>query len=155
VLSFVCNVIVGLLALGVKGFLVASIVAGWLSAAVLLPAPLPLSRQKVSFRRDLFPRGVHSAPDAHNRPALGALVLRSNVFLLKSYSGGTEVGCFSISAQVADVLGILPGAAALVLFPGLIRSSQDRWASTIRSAVTVAGVTAAVCLVAAALAVPF
>lgn len=48
-------------------------------------------------------------------------VLRTNVFLLEFLSF-TEVGYFSIAAQIADALSLLPTTVALLLFPQLINA---------------------------------
>ena len=103
-------------------------VAGILMFALMRAAPGPLG-----FRREIFQAGFHFSAKAYLSCLLAFLVLRSNVFLLQALSGEKEVGLYSIAAQAADVLNILPTSLALVLFPRLAQDEHNGWRVMVRS----------------------
>lgn len=139
---------------GVVGFLVAVLVGWTLAAVALLIVLLGGHFSGLAFDRPAFLAGFRYAAKAYAITLLGFLVLRSNVFLLQSFAGSAEVGFYSIAAQIADVLIIFPTSVALVLFPDLVRNAGTRWSAMVRTAVVVAVVITAACLVAALLAGP-
>jgi len=139
------------LALDVEWFLAATI-AGWTAAAVLVLTVLPRSGRMPRFHGDLFRRGLSYALRAYVLTLLGFLVLRANVFLLERLSSTRELGYFSIAAQVADVLIVVPSSVALVLFPRLARDGRAGFGATIRAATVVGVLLVLACAIVAALA---
>lgn len=135
-------------------FLLASAIAWTLSSAVLLAVLMRASRAPLRFDRAVFGTGFRYAAKAYVAALLGFLVLRANVFLLERMTTAGEVGYFSVSAQIADALGIIPTSVALVLFPDLVRDSRRRWALTIRSCVIVVIILSAACALVAVAAGP-
>lgn len=135
-------------------FLLASAIAWTVSSAILLVVLVRMSRAPLTFDRAAFAKGFRYAAKAYIAALLAFLVLRANVFLLERMTTAGEVGYFSVSAQIADAIGIIPTSVALVLFPDLIRNSQRRWALTIRSCVAVVVILSVVCGLVAAVAGP-
>jgi enterobacterial common antigen flippase len=145
----------GVLGLRAGGFLAVSACAWTVASCCVL---LLLSHGvKVAGRFDTaeFRRGFGYALKAYLVATLGFLVLRGNVFLLQHDYGSRELGFYSVAAQVADALAILPASVALVLFPHLIRGTSAPWRSTVRSFVVVTATLLVVCGIAAAVARPF
>lgn len=140
---------VALLTGRVEWFLAAT-VAGWTAAALALGSILP--RARLRFDAALFRRGLSYAMRAYVLTLLGFLVLRANVFLLERLSSDRELGYFSIAAQIADVLIVLPTSVALVLFPRLVREEHSGFGQTLRVAGIVGGLLVLLCAAAAALA---
>lgn len=143
---------------GVRGFLGANVLAGYFMGAVLLVVLLRYSKdgKDLAFKREVFSAGFRYALKVYIASLLAFLVLRSNVFLLKSLTSVEEVGYFSVATQIADVLSVLPTSVAIVLFPNLVRSdAAGRWATTLRSMATVGGLMVIACAIAAILVEPF
>jgi O-antigen/teichoic acid export membrane protein len=148
----------GLQGWGVVGFLGANVLAGCLTAAVLLVVLLRYSNKAdgFAFRSKVFSAAFRYAAKVYLASLLAFLVLRSNVFLLKGLTSVDQVGYFSVATQLADVLGILPTSVALVLFPNLVQSeAHRRWATTLRSTAIVGGFMTVACLIAVVLVEPF
>lgn len=140
---------------GVGGFLAASLVGWTIASAIVL---LALVRGRVGpLRFDLavFRAGLRYASKAYVITLLGYLVLRSNVFLLQSLSGSTELGYYSIAAQIADVLAIFPTSVAIILFPDLVRNVAGRWSAMVRTVAVVSAIVTAACVLVAIVAGPF
>lgn len=144
-----------LLALGVFGILAAAVVGWTVSALVVLAVLVRGSFRSLAFDRPAFASGFRYAAKAYVITLLGYLVLRSNVFLLQSAAGSTQVGFYSIAAQIADVLMIFPASVALVIFPGLVRDAPGRWTATVRAAGLIGLIVVGACVVAALAAGPF
>lgn len=143
---------------GVKGFLGANVLAGCCMGAVLLVVLLRYSSEGegLAFRREVFSAGFRYGIKVYVASLLAFLVLRSNVFLLKSLATTEEIGYFSVATQIADVLSVLPTSVAIVLFPNLVRSdAAGRWTTTLRSMGTVGGLMVVACAIAAILVEPF
>jgi O-antigen/teichoic acid export membrane protein len=70
----------------------------------------------------------------------GFLIQRIGVTLLMAYRGPSDIGVFSIAAQISDVLIILPSSMAMVLFPTLIRDPSDAWRQTRQAVLIVGGI---------------
>jgi O-antigen/teichoic acid export membrane protein len=81
---------------------------------------------------------------------LALLLLRINVLLLGSYADQSEVGYYSVAAQLSDVLIILPSAVAASLFPRLMAMPSGRWQATLRSFALFGTLYLAACIAAAA-----
>jgi len=155
VLNLACNGVAALAAPNVSGFLLASVAASWITLAALLLSFARLAPGPLGFDAPAFQTGLRYSGRAYLVTMLGFLVLRSNVFLLNHFCPASEVGYFSIAAQISDVLAILPTSVALVLFPALVRSEGSPWPATLRSLAAVGGLLAAACLAAAVLVGPF
>jgi antigen flippase len=140
---------------GAAGFVGASIAAWSVSALALGGLLVAGRRASLFFDLEAFARGFRFATKAYVITALGFLVLRSNVFLLRREHGPGELGIYSVAAQLGDVLAILPQSVALVLFPRLVRDERSRWEATRRAATAVAAVMLVACTLAAVLARPF
>ena len=142
------------LGLHVAGFLATSALAWWLIAVVLL---LVLQREAgLSWRLSpaAFRTGLRYATKAYVVALLGFLVLRSNFFLLARLAAPNQIGYFSVAAQLADVLALVPTAAAIVIFPRLVKEQTESWERTVGTAKAVAAGLAALCLLTALVAAP-
>ena len=129
----------GMLAFGVSGFLAASALAWALASSLLLFVLVRIAGWRSRFDWGVFRDGFRYAAKTYVIAGLGFLVLRSNVFLLTRIKGTTDVGYFSVAAQIADALAILPTSAALVLFPSLVRDRTTRFASSLRACAATMG----------------
>jgi len=139
---------------GVFGFLACTLV-GWLVTAALLAMSLHVPQGSVWFDPRTFVKGWRYSAKAYTAALLGLMVLRSNVFLLKFLCGSREVGYYSIAAQMADALGVLPVAVGTVLFPRLVTDADTAWEITKRTAIIVASIMLTLCVASLFLAGPF
>ncbi|MCG8992297.1 oligosaccharide flippase family protein [Laribacter hongkongensis] len=72
----------------------------------------------------LLREGFGYAMRAYLGTVLGFAVLRVNTLLVEKYTDAETFGVWSISAQLLDVIIVIPSTIALVLFPRIMRSEQ-------------------------------
>ena len=72
----------------------------------------------------LLREGFGYAMRAYLAAALGFATLRLNTLLIEKYTDAETLGVWSISAQLLDVILIIPSTIALVLLPRIMRSEQ-------------------------------
>ncbi len=147
-------VIAGIVGAGAAGFVGAAIATWVASGVATAAAALRGHHLRLRFDRSLFTVGFRYATKAYVITLLGFLVLRANVFLLRREYGPAELGLYSIAAQFADVLAIVPQAIALVLFPRLVRDTASRWTATLRATVATTALLVVACGVTAIVAGP-
>lgn len=131
-----------LLGAGVDGFLATSTLAWFVTGSTMFLVIMRISGATLAFDRSVFARAFRYAARAYTLAFLAFLVLRGNVFLLERLAGSTELGVYSVAAQVGDLLGIVPGSVALILFPQLVHESAGIWPRTIRAAIRTGAITA-------------
>lgn len=117
------------------------------------------ARRQLALRPDagLLKSGLTLSLRAFLVNTLSFLVLRSNVLVLGHSGAGTELGYYSIGAQVFDVATLVPISIATVLFPVFARSG-GAWRSLRDSVRRVALAMGILCAVGGSLtpfAVPF
>src|SRR5260370_11320308 len=117
--------------------LFASATAAWMTAIALLVVLLR-GHIRIRFDSAVFMAGVRFAAKAYLVTLLGFLLLRTYVFLLDRFTGSAELGQYSIAAQIADVLIVLPSSVALLLFPKLVSEGDRGWSMLLRSTRTTA-----------------
>src|SRR5690606_12780995 len=77
-------------------------------------------------------RGVAYAFRAYLAALLGFLMLRVGTIALQQNATLADLGQFSIAAQIADALILVPSTVALLLFPNLVRAEEGlRWSATV------------------------
>ena len=140
------------LGLHVAGFLATSALAWWLIAAVLLFVLQREAGRSWRLSSSAFRTGLRYATKAYVVALLGFLVLWTNFFLLARLAAPNQIGYFSVAAQLADVLALLPTAAAIVIFPRLVKERTESWERTVATAKAVAAGLAALCLLTALIA---
>jgi O-antigen/teichoic acid export membrane protein len=74
--------------------------------------------------------GIQFASRAYLALLCGFLIQRIGVALVATYRDVAEIGVYSIAAQIADVLVIVPTSMALVIFPMLVRDPVSAWPKT-------------------------
>ncbi len=154
VLVFCALVTAGVAGAGASGFIIASI-AAWTISAIAVGISL-LRRHPFSLRFDtrMLRLGLRYAFKSYIIALLAFLVLRSNIFLLRREWGPAQLGLYSVAAQIADVLAILPQTVHLILFPRLVREGGSRWPVTIRAAAGLGSAVTIMCIVTAMVAEP-
>lgn len=150
----VATVIAWVMHMGVTGFLVATTLARVAAAAIVMLALLRLCRFKLLFDWRIFKSAFRVSFKAYVITAQGFIVLRTNVFMLQALVSSREVGLYSIAAQIADVMVLLPDTMALLLFPDLVRAKDRRWQLTKNAVLLTAAIMASACIVAALTAAP-
>jgi O-antigen/teichoic acid export membrane protein len=128
-------------------FLAASAIAGTLNAFFL--ARYTFRNRSVSFRFDtaLFRAGLPYALRAYVINALSTLALKSPALMFTSAVPKSELGYFSIAAQVFEAVSVVPASIAAVLFPVLMKLGIDRWRETLRYMTLLMGLALLVALV--------
>lgn len=110
-------------ALGTTGAAVATVLGMWVSLT---------RRRHVAFGFDfgLFRESFAFAARAYMAVLAGFLMQRAAATVLLAHGEVRGLGLFSVSAQIYDVLLILPSSVGLVLFPTLIKHSANAWSAT-------------------------
>jgi O-antigen/teichoic acid export membrane protein len=146
--------VAGIAGFAATGFVAVSTavwVAGGVAAAALVARH---GRLSLAPSRELIAIGFRYATKSYIITLFGFVALRGNIFLLRREFGPADLGLYSIAAQVADVLTVLPQAVGVILFPHLVRNADARWQRTMRAAVWVGAVMLVVCVVTAIAAGP-
>jgi enterobacterial common antigen flippase len=142
----------------VYSFLLISLL-GWTIVAIILFINLmylsPLSCRTLRFSQACFLQGASYGVKAYLITLIGMLVLKSNVLLLRYFSTEDVLGYYSIASQLNDCLVILPASIGLILFPNLVRNTDNRWKEMKKSLYLTAGMMLLSCLLAAILVKPF
>lgn len=73
---------------------------------------------------NILREGFGYAMRAYLASAFGFAVLRLNTLLVEKYTDAETLGVWSISAQLLDVIIVIPNTIALVLFTRIMRSEQ-------------------------------
>lgn len=107
------------------------------------------------FDLDLFRRSIGYSLRAFFVTLLGFAVLRGNVLFIENLAPAAELGYYSVAAQVADAVSVLPISFALVIFPRLVRQDLGRYEAAMKNARLMAVIMAAACIGAAILIQPF
>jgi O-antigen/teichoic acid export membrane protein len=97
----------------------------------------------------LVRQGLGFSTRAYFVLVLGYLLQRSGAALLVASGSPGEIGQYSVASQVVDVLLIVPGSIALVLYPRLVRHSEDLWPQVRRTAILTTISMIALCVIAA------
>jgi len=81
-----------------------------------------------AFDYSLFYNGIAFALRAHIATLLGFVMARMGVVVIRQFGDFADLGYWSVAAQIADALLILPGTVSLLLFPSLVRAEGEmRW----------------------------
>jgi O-antigen/teichoic acid export membrane protein len=136
-----------------SGFLFAAVAASLISSVlawVVLAKGVSVPR---AFDYSLFYRGIAFALRAHIATLFGFLMMRMSVVVLRQFGTFGDLGYWSIAAQIADALLVLPATIGLLLFPSLVRAEGSmRWNEYKIALLQLSFVMALLCVVSAALA---
>ena len=81
-----------------------------------------------TFDGRLFSRGIAFALRAYVLALAGFLMMRTSVVIIRRANAFADLGHWSISAQIAEALLLLPATTSLLLFPTLVRAGRgERW----------------------------
>lgn len=139
----------------VAAFLAGSLLATLAAALLALWALARGFTLRLRFDASVLRPAVRYSVRAFIVTLLGFVVLRGNVLILERFAGSDQLGYYSVAAQLADVVAILPVSFALVIFPRLVRQGTGRYQATWRQAKLVAALMLLACGGAALLAAPF
>jgi O-antigen/teichoic acid export membrane protein len=155
-LAVVSAAIAALLLPELNSFLVAAIIA---SALTCIFSWMLISEDCVvpwTFDWPLLSEGILFAARAHVTVLVGFLMARTGVAILRYDDAFADIGYWSIAAQIADGLLILPSTVGLLLFPALVRAGDaERWVEFTAMAWRMGVVMLVVCVAAAVLVHPF
>ncbi len=105
-----------------SGFLVAAVAASLITCLVAWLVLAKGVKVPRSFDFPLFYQGIAYALRAHVATLLGFFMARMSVVVLRQFGGFADLGYWSVAAQIADALLILPATIGLLLFPALVRA---------------------------------
>jgi O-antigen/teichoic acid export membrane protein len=111
----------------------------------------------VSWRFDfaLFRKGMMFAARAHIAALVGFGMARTSAIVLRHHEAFADLGHWSIAAQIADALLLLPATISLLLFPALVKAdTKQRWSEFKLMTLKVSAVMAILCLVVAGIVFP-
>jgi O-antigen/teichoic acid export membrane protein len=108
-----------------------------------------------SFDTALFYEGIAFALRAHIATLFGFVMVRMSVMMIRQFGDFADLGYWSIAAQIADALLILPATISLLLFPSLVRAEGVmRWNEFKVALSQLSSVMAVLCILAAVAARP-
>jgi O-antigen/teichoic acid export membrane protein len=108
-----------------------------------------------AFDYSLFYDSIAFALRVHIATLLSFLMARMGVLLIRQSGNFSDLGYWSVAAQIADALLILPGTITLLLFPSLVRAEGAvRWNEFKTTLFQLSAIMAVLCIVAAAVAHP-
>jgi O-antigen/teichoic acid export membrane protein len=111
-----------------NGFLLAAVAASIVACILAWIVLANGIRIPWTFDYSLFYAGLAYASRAHIATLLGFLMARMGVVVIRQFGDFADLGYWSIAAQIADALLILPGTISLLLFPSLVRAEgKMRW----------------------------
>jgi O-antigen/teichoic acid export membrane protein len=138
-----------------NGFLVAAVAASVLACVlswIVLARGISIPR---AFDYSLFYDSIAYALRAHIATLFGFLMARMGVLLIRQSGNFTDLGYWSVAAQIADALMILPGTVTLLLFPALVRAEGAvRWNEFKTALFQLGFIMAVLCIAVAAVAHP-
>jgi O-antigen/teichoic acid export membrane protein len=109
-------------------FLTAAVATGLLSCAAAWIFLLPRDRASWRFDRALFAKSIAFALRAHAIILLGFLMMRTAPVILRQDEAFGDLGQWSVAAQIAEALLLLPATVSLLLYPTLVRAEHEaRW----------------------------
>ena len=156
VLSVVSAAIAALLLPVLNSFLVAAVIE---SALTCLFSWMFVTKDCVvpwTFDWSLLSESIKFAARAHVNVLVAFLMARTGIGILRYHDAFTDIGYWSIAAQITDGLLIFPSTVALLIFPALVRAAHaDRWNEFIAMTWRMGAVMLMVCAAAALLAHPF
>lgn len=136
-------------------FLVAIVATGLLSCTVAWLLVAQGSALSWRFDGTLFMQSIAFALRAHVIILLGFLMARTSPVILRNAEAFADLGHWSIAAQIADALLLLPATVSLLLYPALVRADDEsRWTELKRIALRLGLMMAALCFIFALLAAP-
>ena len=155
IFSSVASIAMALLAAypspSLNGFLFAAVAAAVFSCGLgwaVLAKGIHIPRK---FDYSLFSRGIAFALRAHVATLFGFLMARMGVMVIREFGNFSDLGFWSIAAQIADALLILPATISLLLFPSLVRvEGAMRWNEFKTALIQLSFVMALLCIVTAA-----
>jgi O-antigen/teichoic acid export membrane protein len=122
---------------------VLSCVVGWTVLARGIAVPR-------KFDYPLFSRGIAFALRAHIATLFGFLMARMGVMVIREFGNFSDLGYWSIAAQLCDALLVLPATIGLLLFPSLVRAEGVmRWNEFKTALLQLGSVMALLCIAAA------
>jgi O-antigen/teichoic acid export membrane protein len=128
-------------------FLAAAAIAGVLNQLILAAYSLRGRTTRWRFDTGLFRAELPFALRAYVINALGTLTLKAPALMFAAAALKTELGYYSIAAQVFDAISVVPASIAAVLFPVLMKLDVDRWRQTRRYMAILMGLAVLVALV--------
>ena len=127
-LAFIFGVIGLLLYNSVISLLVASSLNGLIISIMLFCSLNKLCKIELKFNFKIFKSGFFYALKSYINTLFALLILRSQVFVLGYYCTDSEIGQYSIAAQLSETMIIMPQVISLILFPKLVTmATEQRW----------------------------
>lgn len=136
--------IITVLAVLIAGFIsrnlyviLAAVCCGWLFMALFVFFKLHDKSVRVSpwFDLEVFKTGFFYALKSYVVLVCSFLVLRINVFFLNEFSSASQVGFFSVAAQISDIIGLFPMTVGVLLFPRLLQVEKNENSLAVMQAV--------------------
>jgi O-antigen/teichoic acid export membrane protein len=132
-----------------NGFLFAAVAASTVACIVAWIVLASGISVPWTFDYSLFYAGIAFALRAHIATLLGFLMARMGVVVIRQFGDFADLGYWSIAAQIADALLILPATISLLLFPSLVRAEGEmRWKEYKTTLFRLSSMMAALCIAA-------
>lgn len=142
-LPLVLFLFVFLLDYKLTAFLASLLLASWIVPLLMI---LVIGNVKISFDFVLLKKMLPYSLLSYFACLGGYLILRASAFLGAELLSSNELGVLSLAAQLADMVNIIPASIIVVVFPYLIKGSEDVKPTVLLLAVV--GLVSIVCLAA-------
>lgn len=149
------TVLLVLLGLGVLSVIVLSTVLSFLLSLVIFRYLRGIEKNRLAFDMSLFKQMARYGLKAYLAAIFAFLVIRFDMLMVNYFLGAGDAGVYSITANAADILYMLPMSIGMILFPQVSSMEQGGWEFTKRVAVGTAGIMVVICAVVALIARPF
>lgn len=149
------TVLLVLLGLGVLSVIVLSTVLSFLLSLVIFRYLRGIEKSRLAFDMSLFKQMARYGLKAYLAASFSFLVIRFDMLMVNYFLGAGDAGVYSITANAADILYMLPMSIGMILFPQVAGMEQGGWEFTKRVAVGTAGIMVVICAVVALIARPF
>jgi O-antigen/teichoic acid export membrane protein len=127
-----CLMLVGFIAVAahrsIENFLAISCTASAVSVAIQMLLIFRLTKPHAPSAEVRFADWAKYGGRAYATFILAALVTRASVFFLKTQSTSTQLGYYSVAAQIFDAFTLIPASLAMVLLPTILRDQRLSWA---------------------------
>ncbi len=112
----------------IENFLAISCAASAVSVAIQVLLIFRLTKRHAPSADVRFADWAKYGGRAYATFILAALVTRAGVFFLKTQSTSTQLGYYSVAAQIFDAFTLIPASLAMVLLPTILRDQRLSWA---------------------------
>jgi len=140
---------------GVKAVVITNTVFAVIFSLLVLNVLQPIGGNVYYFDFNLFKKMIRYGIKAYLAALFAFLVIRFDMLMVNYYLGSNDAGVYSIAANIADILYMLPVSFGMILFPKVSGMKEGSWEFTKKVAWVTTLIMFFVCSFVALIAKPF